>query len=144
MALVTRLNPRSRLLRSFDSFMLGQCTKAGTVATFYGVGPLIARVAQLARADGKLVVGSSANLAGTGNNYAFEAVPGSIHVGVDLAFDYGPAPYSSGQRLASTILDLTTGGFLRRGACFADIQRSWSGFQAEGRRAPVPLGAHVQ
>jgi tRNA A37 threonylcarbamoyladenosine synthetase subunit TsaC/SUA5/YrdC len=132
MAVIARQNPCSRLLSSFDSFMLAQCTKAGTIATFYGVGDLIARVAQLAYDDGRLVVGSSANLAGTGNNYSLDEVPESIRSGVDLVFDYGRAELGSERRLASTILDLTTGQFQRRGVCFADVERSWRSFRHSG------------
>lgn len=131
MAVVARINPASRLLSSFDPYLFGQCTKAGTIATFYGVGDLIARAAELARAQGQLIVGSSANLAGTGNNYSLDEVPECMRAAADVVFDYGRAPYSSSDKLASTILDLTSDIFLRRGMCFAEVEASWNRFQAE-------------
>lgn len=130
MAVVARLDPSSRLLASFDPYLFGQCTKSGTIATFYGVGDLIARAAELARAEGQLIVGSSANLAGTGNNYSLDEVPECMRAAADVVFDYGRAPYSSDDKLASTILDLTTDRFLRRGMCFAEVEASWLAFQA--------------
>ncbi len=134
LALVAPLNSRSTLLRSFDPFVRAQCTKEDTIATFYGVGPVIAGTAQLAFERGELIVGSSANLAGTGNNYTLEDVPESIRAGVDQCFDYGRSPFASAQRLASTILNVTAGIFLRRGVCFDEVERSWELFQA-GRSA---------
>ncbi len=95
MALVARVNPSSRLLASFDAYQLAQCTKAGTIATFYGVGELISRTAEIARQDARLIVGSSANLAGTGNNYSLDAVPESMRSAADVVFDYGRSTYES-------------------------------------------------
>jgi tRNA A37 threonylcarbamoyladenosine synthetase subunit TsaC/SUA5/YrdC len=130
LAVVARLRPASRLVASFEPFVATQCTKADTIATFFGVGPLIARTAELARSKGRLIVGSSANLAGTGNNYALEDVPPSMRDGVDLAIDYGRARYTSDEKLASTIIDLTQRTFLRKGACFEAIEASWRAFEA--------------
>ncbi len=135
MAIIARMNRQSPLLSSFEPFVASQCTKADTIATFFGVGDLIAGTAAIAREHGQLVVGSSANLAGTGNNYTLDAVPDSIRSAVDLEIDYGPAPYQSDRKLASTILDLTRGEFQREGVAFAEVARSWSEFVAARRVA---------
>lgn len=131
MAIIARMNRRSRLLASFEPFVASQCTKAGTIATFFGVGELIARAASIAFEHGQLVVGSSANLAGTGNNYSLDAVPDSIRRAVDLEIDYGPSPFSSDAKLASTILDLTRGEFQRKGVAFDEVEASWHAFNAQ-------------
>jgi tRNA A37 threonylcarbamoyladenosine synthetase subunit TsaC/SUA5/YrdC len=131
LAVIAKLRPTSALVASFEPFVAAQCTKADTIATFFGVGPLIARTAELARAKGRLIVGSSANLAGTGNNYTFEDI------------DYGRSAFTSEDKLASTILDLTQRSFLRRGACYDAIEASFRAFEssipeamrAESRRA---------
>jgi tRNA A37 threonylcarbamoyladenosine synthetase subunit TsaC/SUA5/YrdC len=130
LAVVARLRPTSALVASFEPLVAAQCTKADTIATFFGVGPLIARTAELARAKGRLIVGSSANLAGTGNNYTLEDVPASMRDGVDLVLDYGRARYTSDAKLASTILDLTQRSFLRKGACYDAIEASWRAFES--------------
>lgn len=137
MAIIARMERRSKLLASFEPFVASQCTKAGTIATFFGVGELIARAAEIAFERGQLVVGSSANLAGTGNNYSLDAVPDSIRRAVDLEFDYGPSPFSSDAKLASTILDLTRGEFQRKGVAFDEVEASWNAFLA--KRTPQRL-----
>jgi tRNA A37 threonylcarbamoyladenosine synthetase subunit TsaC/SUA5/YrdC len=137
MAVIARTNQRSALLASFEPFVASQCTKADTIATFFGVGDLIARTATIAYGHGQLIVGSSANLAGTGNNYTLDAVPDSIRNGVDLELDYGVAPFTTDGKLASTILDLTRGTFQRQGVAFAEVEASWQEFLAvEGMAAP--------
>ena len=128
LAVIARLRPESALLASFEPFVAAQCTKVDTIATFFGVGTLIAQVASLAQAQGQLVVGSSANLAGTGNNYRLEDVPESIRSRVDLELDYGPARYATREKLASTILDLTKGTFQRKGVHFDEVAQSWHAF----------------
>ena len=94
MALIAEKNPSSALLSNWEPFVAAQCTKGDTIATFFGVGDLIARAATIAHSRGQLIVGSSANLAGTGNNYTLDAVPDVIRRSVDIEFDYGPAPLS--------------------------------------------------
>lgn len=133
MAVIARMNRRSTLLAGFEPFVASQCTKVDTIATFFGVGELIARTATLAYAQGQLIVGSSANLAGTGNNYTLDAVPDSIRKAVDLELDYGTAPFVSDRKLASTILDLTRGMFQREGVAFIEVERSWREFLALDR-----------
>ncbi|MBK7585109.1 MAG: Sua5/YciO/YrdC/YwlC family protein [Myxococcales bacterium] len=134
LAIITRLNPKSRLLRSFEPYVLSQSTQGDTIATFHGAGDLIRAVALLAHQDGKLVVGSSANTSGTGNNYNLDEVPESIKSSVDLVLDYGAARYANEERMATTLLDLTRNRFQRKGIDFERIERSW---QAFCRRSPV-------
>jgi tRNA A37 threonylcarbamoyladenosine synthetase subunit TsaC/SUA5/YrdC len=133
MAVIAKTNRRSALLSGWEPFVASQCTKGDTIATFFGVGDLIAGTATIAHAHHQLIVGSSANLAGTGNNYTLDAVPDSIRRGVDLEFDYGIAPFTSDRRLASTILDLTLGAFQREGVAFAEVEASWREFIARGQ-----------
>lgn len=124
-AVIAQLDPSSRLLASMSPHVREQATQSGTIAAFFSAGRLVERVAELALADGRLVVGSSANLAGTGNNYAYEHVPESMRGAAALAIDRGPACYSNDRKLATTILDLRTGTFLRQGINFGAIEESW-------------------
>lgn len=141
MAVIARTNRHSKLIASFEPFVASQCTKADTIATFFGVGDLISRTAAIAYEHGQLIVGSSANLAGTGNNYTIEEVPRSIRDAVDLELDYGQAPFVSDRKLASTILDLTREEFQREGVAFAEVQRSWREFVLERDGAPSRTAA---
>lgn len=131
LAVIAMTNRSSTLLRGVEPFVVSQCTREGTIATFFGVGDLVSRAAEIAREHGRLVVGSSANIAGTGNNYTLDAVPAEIRRAVDLELDYGPAPFQSASKEASTILDLTRGTFQRRGAAFEQIEASWNAHLAE-------------
>lgn len=124
-AIIADLDRSSRLLASMSPFVREQATHKDSIATFHSAGPIVERIAELALADGRVVMGSSANLSGTGNNYEFSSVPDSMRSGVSLAMDRGPAWYANGDKLASTILDLRTGNFQREGINFARISRSW-------------------
>jgi tRNA A37 threonylcarbamoyladenosine synthetase subunit TsaC/SUA5/YrdC len=125
LVIVTKLADISGLRASQSAFVREQTTSGGTIALLYSAGPLLERIAELARVDGMLVVGSSANLSGTGNNYRLDDVPDSMIDDADLVLDRGPTRFQSSERLAATILDLTTGQFIRSGIDFAHIAQSW-------------------
>jgi tRNA A37 threonylcarbamoyladenosine synthetase subunit TsaC/SUA5/YrdC len=126
LAVIAPLDPASDLLAAMPPYVRAQATQNGTIATFHAAGRLVHRIADLAFADRRVIVGSSANTSGTGNNYAFEDVPEEVRGAVDLALDRGRAWFANDQKLASTILDLRTGAFQRRGIEFTRIERSWS------------------
>jgi tRNA A37 threonylcarbamoyladenosine synthetase subunit TsaC/SUA5/YrdC len=131
---VTRLTPLAVIARAAESPLLagqsdyvrGQSTHNGTIALFFRAGRIIERVAELALAEGKLVLGSSANLSGTGNNYSYENVPETMRSAADLGFDRGPAWFRNDAQLAATILDVTAGSFVRRGINFVQIEEAWN------------------
>jgi tRNA A37 threonylcarbamoyladenosine synthetase subunit TsaC/SUA5/YrdC len=127
-AVINRVRPDSELLANMSPFALGQATTNDTIATFLNAGELVSRIADLALADRRIVVGSSANLAFTGNNYRLADVPAAIRDLVDLVIDGGDARYENPERLATTILDLTTYEFRRIGIEAAQIQASWQAF----------------
>ncbi len=129
-AVVNRVRAGSSLLDRLSSYALGQITTGGTIATFLNAGALVDALAVLARLDGRLVVGSSANLAFTGNNYDLDEVPASIRDAVDLVIPGARARYADPRKLATTILDMTRGSFVREGIEFDAIARSWSEFCA--------------
>jgi tRNA A37 threonylcarbamoyladenosine synthetase subunit TsaC/SUA5/YrdC len=138
LAQITRLTPlaivaraaQSPLLDNLSPYVRGQATHAGTIALFFKPGQILERVAEPALPDGKLLIGSSANLSGTGNNYTLEEVPPVMREGVDLMIDRGPAWYRNDGQLASTILDLTTGSFLRKGINYMQIAEAWGQVRA--------------
>ncbi len=126
LAIVTRIAP-SPFLDALTPYVRGQATHAGTIALFFKAGRILERVAELALSDGRLLIGSSANVSGTGNNYTLDTVPDAMRAGADLVLDRGPAWYRNDAQLASTILDLTTGMFLRKGINYAQIADAWTG-----------------
>jgi tRNA A37 threonylcarbamoyladenosine synthetase subunit TsaC/SUA5/YrdC len=124
LAIVTRA-AESPLLDGLSDYVRGQATHAGTIALFLRAGRLLDRVAELALEHGKLALGSSANLSGSGNNYTLEDVPAAMRSSAELVIDRGPAWFRNDAQLASTILDLTTGTFLRKGINYTQIAQSW-------------------
>lgn len=124
LALVVRRNPHSTLVAQLDPFVLSQCTKGDTIASFFGVGPLLTAAAALALADGRLIIGSSANQSGAGNAYTLDDVPETMRQDVDLLVSHPPPP-SSPTRQGSTLLDLTSRQILRRGVFVDAIEQSW-------------------
>jgi tRNA A37 threonylcarbamoyladenosine synthetase subunit TsaC/SUA5/YrdC len=131
LAVINAIRPESRLLRNAAPYVFEQATVNGTIATFHNAGLLVTRIAQLAFADGRLVVGSSANLSSTGNNYRLDDVPLSMRAGVDCFIDLGVARYENPDKLATTLLDLTTGTFRRKGVHSERIAREWESFRCE-------------
>jgi hypothetical protein len=123
LAVIARINPRSRMVGCLDPYVFTQCTQSGTIATFHEAGRLVTRVAEIAYEHGRLVFGSSGNRSGAGNAYVLEEVPSRETA--DLIVDCGPIEIPGGVRLATTILDLQTGRFLRQGLQFARIRESW-------------------
>lgn len=129
-ALVNLVRRESSLLARLSEYALGQVTTAGTIATFLNAGLLVGIVAELALLDGRIVAGSSANAAFTGNNYDLDDVPESIQRGVDLVIPGERARYAHPRRIATTILDMTRGEFIREGIEFEMIAREWEEFRA--------------
>ena len=124
LAVVTRLNPRSRMLPCLDPFVRAQGTRDDTLATFHEAGPLVTRVAEIACEEGRLVFGSSGNRSGAGNAYRLDEFP--MLSAADMIIDRGPIPIPGDGRLATTILDLPNGRFLREGLHFERIRASWA------------------
>jgi tRNA A37 threonylcarbamoyladenosine synthetase subunit TsaC/SUA5/YrdC len=130
-AVIAPLNPASRLLAGLSPYMRGQTTTLGTIATFYSAGPRVMRLAARAWADGMVLVGSSANSSGTGNNYALADVPEAMRAGADLVIDDGRARYHQPDGMATTMLDLTKGTFQRKGIHYEQIEAAWRSFCRE-------------
>lgn len=131
LAVVNDVRPTSSLLGRLSPLAREQATTHGSVATFLNAGALVTRIAEIALSQGRMVLGSSANVAFTGNNYALEEVPASIRDAVDLVIAGPRAPYANPQRLATTILDLRSGEFIRVGIEHATIAASWRCVVAE-------------
>jgi tRNA A37 threonylcarbamoyladenosine synthetase subunit TsaC/SUA5/YrdC len=134
-AVVSRYRGDSVLLRSLSPFVKTQATSGPTIASFLNAGELVTSIGRLAQRDGRLVIGSSANVAFTGNNYALEDVPASIRDHVDLVIEGERARWHNADRLATTILDLQSGELIRRGINHAMIEGSWRTFRGERLRA---------
>ncbi len=123
---VAPFDPAHPLMVNMSSEMRQRCTYHGTIATFLNNGRFSKILARLNRERGYVpVLGSSANLSGTGNQYRVEDVPPMLRDLADLTIDYGPAKYAISRR-GATAIDFSTMEVIRIGACYdviADLLR---------------------
>lgn len=100
----------------------------GTVNVFLASGAFGTGLADAAFNRGLLVVGSSANLSGTGNNYCLADVESEIASVAAIVVDDGPARFQeytrTGEPVASTNIDISNpmaARALRRGLVFDGV-----------------------
>lgn len=138
LAVVAPLRSDAPAIERLEPAVRRQCTSDGTIAVFLNAGVLVTALAERAWAEGRLVVGSSANRSGAGNAYAPSEVTDAIRRGVDCVVDVGEVPRATPERLATTLLHLGSGRFLRRGIAADAIERSWAVRRSRDEGAPVP------
>ena len=100
--------------------------KAGhSIALFLNLDGFMKELAEHAYENGRLIMVTSANLAGTGNNYRLQDVPQSIREGCVYEIDGGTSEYqltrSAFETITTTMIDLTNKEFVRPGAFVFDL-----------------------
>ena len=102
---------------------LAASTVDDTLAMLINGGALQDAVVRLAHANGTPLLGSSANLTGTGTKFRVQDIEQPIVDAVDLVVDHGLRKYHLYRR-SSTMIDFATMEVVRIGACYeliADI-----------------------
>jgi tRNA A37 threonylcarbamoyladenosine synthetase subunit TsaC/SUA5/YrdC len=74
---------------AIDAETLAKITRNGTLGMFVGGSPILKEIVQLVLEQGKLVLGSSANLTGTGQKFRIEDIQDEVKEAVDIIVDYG-------------------------------------------------------
>jgi tRNA A37 threonylcarbamoyladenosine synthetase subunit TsaC/SUA5/YrdC len=138
-AVVGELDEDAPAVRRLDPWVLDHCRVDGTMAVFLNTGPFVERMVELAQRRGILLVGSSGNLSGHGNNYTYQDVPARILDEVDYAIDLGPAHYINDEGRATTIVDLTSYTVRRRGVRAEEIIDSYARMAAVRGDLPAEL-----
>jgi tRNA A37 threonylcarbamoyladenosine synthetase subunit TsaC/SUA5/YrdC len=105
-------------LRTVQFGALRRSTKAGTMDLLMNAGPLHNELARLSLETAQPLMGSSANISGSGSKFRFEDVQESLREGCDLALDYGTSRYINEWQMGSTIIELPTWRVLRWGGLF--------------------------
>lgn len=105
-------------LRTVQFGALRRSTKAGTMDLLMNAGPLHNELARLSLETGQPLMGSSANISGSGSKFRFEDVQESLREGCDLALDYGTSRYINEWQMGSTIIELPSWRVLRWGGLF--------------------------
>lgn len=134
LAVIDTLDPRSPLWLSLPPWVRQHTNRNGSVAVFLKPGEFVEALVERAVSDGKLLVGSSANLSGHGNTFRPDDLAPSLIEGADLFFDHGVARYENPERMATTMIDLRTLQVVRRGVNYTPLNAELERFRARVRR----------
>lgn len=106
------------LLQNLSPETLSNITKNGTIGMFVGGSSLARELCRLNYKAGQLMVGSSANVSGSGQKFRVEDIEDEIKDAVDLIVDYGLQRYHVYGGRASTNFDFGQMKVLRMGSCY--------------------------
>jgi tRNA A37 threonylcarbamoyladenosine synthetase subunit TsaC/SUA5/YrdC len=105
------------VVRRIDDETLAASTVDGTLAMLLNNGPFHEECARLSLERSFPVLGSSANLTGTGTKFRVEDIQQPIIDIADVVFDYGLRPFHHYRR-SSTMIDFSTMEVIRIGSCY--------------------------
>ena len=100
---------------------LMQTTHDGTLAMLLNAGPLMEKVAQLAFADKKMAIGSSANVSLKGVKFRAQDIECEILDVADIVIDYGLMRWNK-YKQSSTMINVSTMEVIRYGSCYDLIE----------------------
>ena len=120
LSIVAPYDPDNRFTRQLDEDTLRGSTVNGTVAVVVNQGAFYGVLGRLAHAAGVTLLGSSANLSGTGIKSKVEDIEPEIIELADVIIDHGLARYHFYRR-ASTLINFETMQIIRTGACYEII-----------------------
>ncbi|CAG8313647.1 unnamed protein product [Penicillium salamii] len=103
--------------------ILDKSVMDSTLAMLVNAGELAEEVSRLASMEGKVVMGSSANLTGKGTKIVAEDIEPDILRVADIVVDYGKQKFHY-PRASFTMIDFRTMNVLRYRACHDVIQDS--------------------
>jgi len=104
-------------LAGLDADVLDQTTDDGTVAMLLNAGPLLDTLARIGFADGRLIIGSSANLSLRGVKFRASDIEPEIIEAADVVIDYGLMRWNRYAK-SSTMIDVGEMRVVRHGSCF--------------------------
>ncbi|KAF7550931.1 hypothetical protein G7Z17_g5357 [Cylindrodendrum hubeiense] len=106
------------IIQRLSSVTLEKTTKDGTLGIYIGGGSLLAELGRLNDEIGEIVVGSSANLTGTGQRFRVDDIDPEIRDAADIIVDYGLQRYHVYGGRPSTIIDFEHMKVLRVGSSY--------------------------
>ncbi|KAJ9143312.1 DHBP synthase RibB-like alpha/beta domain [Pleurostoma richardsiae] len=116
-------------LQQLSPATLANATKNGTLGIYVGGGSLLAELGRLNDESGQLMLGSSANLTGTGQKFRLEDIDPEIQDAADIIVDYGLQRYHIYGGRPSTIIDFEHMKVLRMGSSYElmreRLQKYW-------------------
>lgn len=123
MGVVAKYDRDNPVIKNIDAITLQEATNGDNMAMLIGAGDLQDEIIKLTSAEAMPVLGSSANISGTGTKYRVEDIQPEILEVADLVVDYGLVKWWVHGR-ASTMLDFSgpTIEVVRIGACYETIK----------------------
>ncbi|PPR11466.1 MAG: hypothetical protein CFH41_01051 [Alphaproteobacteria bacterium MarineAlpha11_Bin1] len=118
---------------------LKQTTHNGTLAMLLNAGTLMEKIAQLAFAENRMAIGSSANVSLRGVKFHPSEIESEILAVADIVIDYGLMRWNQYNH-SSTMINVSTMEVIRYGSCFdliEDLLRSQFGISLP----PNPYGS---
>jgi hypothetical protein len=114
---IAPFRPDHPLVRSIDSETVTRSTMGETLSLLLNAGPLHAELARLSLEEEFPILGSSANLTGTGVKYRVGDIEPEISRIADIIIDYGLCKYHYYRR-SSTMINFETLKVVRIGICY--------------------------
>lgn len=114
LAVVGEYRPDHPILQSLDEDTLGASSVGKTISLLLNSGKFTRELIEITHARNIPVLGSSANLTGTGTKYVVEDIQPEVRAIADLIVDYGLVRYHMYRRSA-TMIDFTTMDVVRIG-----------------------------
>ena len=104
-------------LSGLDTDVLDQTTDNGTIAMLLNAGPMLDTLARIGFEDGRLIIGSSANLSLQGVKFRVCDIEPDIVEAADIVIDYGLMRWNRYAK-SSTMIDVGDMRVVRYGSCF--------------------------
>ena len=104
-------------LAGLDTDVLDQTTDNGTIAMLLNAGPMLDTLARIGFEDGRLIIGSSANLSLQGVKFRVCDIEPDIVEAADIVIDYGLMRWNRYAK-SSTMIDVSDMRVVRYGSCF--------------------------
>ena len=104
-------------LAGLDTDVLDQTTDNGTIAMLLNAGPMLDTLARIGFDDGRLIIGSSANLSLQGVKFRVSDIEPDIVEAADIVIDYGLMRWNRYAK-SSTMIDVGDMRVVRYGSCF--------------------------
>ncbi|CAK7216533.1 hypothetical protein SCUCBS95973_002834 [Sporothrix curviconia] len=105
-------------LQHLSAATLANATKNGTLGIYLGGSALLRELGRINDEAGQVMLGSSANITGTGQSFRLEDVDVQIQDAADVIVDYGLQRYHVYGGRASTIIDFENLKVLRVGSSY--------------------------
>jgi tRNA A37 threonylcarbamoyladenosine synthetase subunit TsaC/SUA5/YrdC len=123
--------PDHPLMRKLDADAMKASTAEGTVGMLVNAGPFHKELTRLSREEVVPLLGSSANLSGTGTRFRVEDIQDDLRRIADITIDYGLRRYHVYRR-AGTLINFSTMEVVRIGACYeliSGVLKRWFGVE---------------